>query len=56
MEGMNLTWIVLIVGAVVALAGWFLVGGLFGAGVLGFGLAAVILSLLDFIRPTLKRS
>lgn len=56
MDGTNLNWIVLIAGAVVAAAGWFLVGGAFGAGVVGFGLAAVILSLLDLLRPNLRKS
>ncbi|MBE0466316.1 MAG: hypothetical protein IBX71_03725 [Candidatus Desulforudis sp.] len=55
MEGTSLTWVVLIIGAIVALAGWFLIGGLLGAGVLGFGVAAVILSLLDFLRPTINK-
>ncbi|ACA59773.1 hypothetical protein [Candidatus Desulforudis audaxviator] len=55
MEGTTLTWIILIAGAVIALAGWFLVGGLLGAGVLGFGVAAVVLALLDLIRPTINK-
>lgn len=56
MEGTSLTWIVLIAGAIIGLAGWFLVGGLLGAGVLGFGIAAVVLSLLDFIRPDISKT
>lgn len=42
--------IVLGVGAVIAVVG-LIVGDLLGAGLLGFGLAAIALPLLDFLRP-----
>jgi hypothetical protein len=48
------SWIVTGVGAAVTGAG-ALVGGSFGAGVAGFGLAHVVLGVLDNFRPTVRR-
>jgi len=50
---MSTSWIVAGVGVVVSLIGWFL-GGNWGAGILGFGLAHIVLGLLDTARPTVR--
>lgn len=47
------SWIVVGLGIVVSLVGWF-IGGRLGAGVLGFGLAHIVLGLLDTARPTVR--
>ena len=48
------SWTVMIIGAVVTLLGWFLRPGEFGAGVMGFGLAHIVLGILDMSRPTVR--
>ncbi|WP_187142855.1 hypothetical protein [Thermanaerosceptrum fracticalcis] len=47
-------WIVTGVGAAVTGVG-ALVGGSLGAGIAGFGLAHVVLGVLDNFRPTVRR-
>lgn len=37
-----------------ALVGYYLIGGTFGAGVSGFGLAHILLGILDMFRPSVK--
>jgi hypothetical protein len=49
----NTGWIVAGVGAVVTGAG-AVIGGTVGAGVAGFGLAHIVLGVLDNMRPTVK--
>jgi hypothetical protein len=48
------SWVVTGVGAAVTGAG-ALVGGSIGAGIAGFGLAHVVLGVLDNFRPTVRR-
>lgn len=48
------SWIVTGVGAAVTGVG-AMVGGPFGAGITGFGLAHVVLGVLDNFRPTVKK-
>ena len=43
-------------GIAVSALGWSLLPALWGAGILGFGLAHVVLGLLDTQRPTVKNS
>jgi len=43
-------------GVAVSALGWSLLPSLWGAGILGFGAAHVILGLLDTQRPTIKNS
>ena len=44
------------VGAAVSGVGAFLLKNKWGAGILGFGLAHVVLGLLDMLRPTVRQS
>lgn len=45
---MSTGWIVALLGAVVSLAAWTMwMGTMFGAGLLGFGLAHILLGVLD---------
>ncbi|SFQ95904.1 hypothetical protein [Desulfoscipio geothermicus] len=53
MQGATTSWIVAGLGVIVALIGWY-VGGYWGAGILGFGLAHILLGILDMFRPALK--
>ncbi len=50
---MTTSWIVVGLGVVVSLVGW-LIDGKLGSGVLGFGLAHIVLGLLDTLRPTVR--
>ena len=43
-------------GVAVTALGWSLLPTLWGAGILGFGAAHVVLGLLDTQRPTIKNS
>ncbi|MGI5857774.1 MAG: hypothetical protein ACOX8P_00385 [Tepidanaerobacteraceae bacterium] len=51
MNGNTTSWIVIGVGAIVTAAG-YMVSGNIGAGIMGFGLAHVVLGILDMFRPT----
>lgn len=53
MQGVTTSWIVAGLGVIVALIGWY-VGGYWGAGILGFGLAHILLGILDMFRPTVR--
>jgi len=48
------SWVVVGVGAAVTAIGATLLAGNFGAGVTGFGLAHIVLGLLDMARPAVK--
>ena len=49
---MTTSWIVVGLGVVVSLIGW-VIGGNIGS-ILGFGLAHIVLGLLDTARPTVR--
>jgi hypothetical protein len=53
MNGKTTSWIVTGVGAVVTVVG-YMTGGRIGAGITGFGLAHVVLGILDMFRPTVR--
>ncbi|ADL07935.1 conserved hypothetical protein [Thermosediminibacter oceani DSM 16646] len=54
MKGNTTSWVVACVGAVVAGVGT-MVGGTLGAGITGFGLAHIVLGILDMFRPTVRQ-
>ncbi len=54
-NGNTTSWIVTILGVIVSAIGYFMLPGEFAAGVLGFGLAHIILGLLDMTRPTVRQ-
>jgi hypothetical protein len=47
---MTVSWIVTGLGVIVSLLGWFLTPDEWGWGILGFGLAHIVLGLLDMFR------
>lgn len=49
------SWVVVVLGILVSFIGYSLLPENLGAGLLGFGLAHVLLGLLDRIRPSLNR-
>ncbi|HLV09089.1 MAG TPA: hypothetical protein VKY40_02680 [Halanaerobiales bacterium] len=49
------SWVVAGVGVAVAALGYSLMPSLWGAGILGFGLAHIVLGLLDTQRPTIRK-
>ena len=53
MNGNTTSWIVTGVGAVVTGVG-YMTGGNLGAGIMGFGLAHVVLGILDMFRPSVR--
>lgn len=53
MQGITASWIVVGLGVIVSLIGWY-IGGYWGAGILGFGLAHILLGVLDMFRSTVK--
>jgi len=54
MKGTTTSWTVLGLGAGVTLLGK-MVGGNLGAGITGFGLAHMVLGILDQFRPSVRR-
>lgn len=53
---MALNWIVTGLGIIVSLFGWYLTPSAWGYGILGFGLAHIVLGILDMLRdPTRAR-
>ncbi|KXG75155.1 hypothetical protein AN618_20250 [Fervidicola ferrireducens] len=54
MKGNTTGWVVAGIGAVVAGVGT-MVGGTLGAGITGFGLAHIVLGVLDMFRPTVRQ-
>jgi len=53
-NGNTTSWVVTILGVIVTAIGYFMLPGEFAAGVLGFGLAHIVLGLLDMLRPTVR--
>lgn len=49
------SYVVAGVGVAVTALGWSLLPSLWGAGILGFGAAHVVLGLLDTLRPTVRK-
>ena len=49
------SYIVAGVGVAVTALGWSLLPSLWGAGILGFGAAHIVLGLLDTQRPTVRK-
>ncbi len=47
---MTISWVVTGLGVVVSLLGWFLTPNPWGYGIFGFGLAHVVLGILDMFR------
>lgn len=56
MQASTTSWAVAGVGAAVSGLGASMIKKKIGAGILGFGLAHVVLGLLDLARPTVKNS
>ena len=54
MKGITTSYVVIGLGVIVALIGFYLIGGTLGAGVTGFGLAHILLGILDMFRPSVK--
>ncbi|NPV79268.1 MAG: hypothetical protein HPY52_03180 [Firmicutes bacterium] len=55
MNAKTTSWITIGLGAVVSAIGQAMRPSEFGAGVLGFGLAHVVLGALDMLRPTVRQ-
>lgn len=53
-NGTTTSWFVVGAGIIVSAIGYFLMPGQFAAGVLGFGLAHIVLGLLDLTRPAVR--
>lgn len=51
---MAVSWIVTGLGIVVSLLGWYLTPSAWGYGILGFGLAHVVLGILDMFREPVR--
>jgi len=47
---MGTSWVVTILGVIVSLVGWYLTPNIWGYGILGFGVAHIILGVLDMFR------
>jgi hypothetical protein len=47
---MATSWVVIILGAIVSLLGWYLTPYAWGYGILGFGLAHIVLGILNMFR------
>ena len=54
MSPTSTSWVVIGLGIIVSAIGYFLLPGQFAAGILGFGLAHIVLGLLDLARPAVK--
>lgn len=48
------SWYVVVVGVIITVVGVSMVRGTFGAGVTGFGIATIVLGLLDMVRQPAK--
>ncbi len=53
-ERMTTSWVVTGLGIIVSLLGWYLTPSAWGYGILGFGLAHVVLGLLDMFREPVR--
>lgn len=51
---MTVSWIVVGLGIIVSLMGYYLIPNNWGYGILGFGLAHIILGILDMFRQPLR--
>lgn len=51
---MTVSWIVTGLGIIVSLLGYYLTPGAWGYGILGFGLAHVLLGILDMFRAPVR--
>ncbi|WP_169733339.1 hypothetical protein [Paenibacillus durus] len=51
---MTVSWIVIILGIIVSLLGYYLTPGAWGYGILGFGLAHIVLGILDMFRSPIQ--
>ncbi|MBB6635320.1 hypothetical protein [Cohnella thailandensis] len=47
---MATSWIVCAIGIIVSLLGWYMTPHAYGYGILGFGLAWIVLGILDMFR------
>ncbi|MBB6672845.1 hypothetical protein [Cohnella nanjingensis] len=53
---MGVSWVIVGIGIIVSLIGWYLTPGNWAYGILGFGLAWIVLGILDMLRaPTRAR-
>lgn len=53
MNATTTSWVVVGIGIVVSLIGWYMTGML-GSGIMGFGLAWILLGILDMFRPAVQ--
>lgn len=53
---MTVSWIVVGLGMIVSLLGYYLIPHTWGYGILGFGLAHILLGVLDMFRQPVKSS
>ncbi|WP_164821457.1 hypothetical protein [Paenibacillus koleovorans] len=51
---MATSWVVVILGIIVSLLGWYLTPNAWGYGILGFGLAHIVLGILNMFRAPLR--
>jgi hypothetical protein len=50
MRNNGTSWTVVVLGVIVSLLGWYLTPNAWGYGILGFGLAHILLGVLDMFR------
>lgn len=55
MEPKTTSWVVVGLGVVVSIIGQMSRPGELGAGILGFGIAHIVLRILDMLRPTVRQ-
>ncbi len=55
MEPKTTSWVVVGLGVVVSIIGQISRPGELGAGILGFGIAHIVLGILDMLRPTVRQ-
>ena len=55
MEPRTTSWVVVGLGAVVSIIGQMSRPGELGAGILGFGIAHIVLGILDMLRPAVRQ-
>jgi len=51
---MGISWAVIILGIIVSMLGWYLTPDAWGYGILGFGLAHIVLGVLDRFRNPIR--
>lgn len=51
---MAVSWIVTAIGVVVSILGWYLTPYSWGYGIFGFGLAWIVLGILDMVRGPVR--